>query len=71
MGFYENQNKNNMNKGTEQSAEQVQQMKGNNKRKQLNRLELKKLQENNKWVIIEDERRWTYVVDDPWNVHAT
>ena len=46
-----------------------------NERKQqketIEPIEIEKLQENNKWVIMEDERRWTYVVDDPWNVHAT
>ena len=43
-----------------------------NERKQqketIESIEIEKLQENNKWVIMEDERRWTYVVDDPWSV---
>jgi len=43
-----------------------------NERKQqketIESIEIEKLQENNKWVILEDERRWTYVVDDPWSV---
>jgi len=34
-------------------------------------IEIEKLQENNKWVIMEDERRWTYVVDDNGSDHAT
>jgi len=43
-----------------------------NERKQqketIELIEIEKIQENNKWVIMEDERRWTYVVDDPWSV---
>jgi len=37
-----------------------------NERKQeketIEPIEIEKLQENNKWVIMEDERRWTYVI---------
>jgi len=61
-----------MNNGKEPNKVQTSAI--NEKKKQKETIELigiEKLQENNKWVIMEDERRWTYVVDDPWNVHAT
>ena len=41
-------------KGTEQSEEQVQQIKGNHKRKQLNQLKLKNYKKTKQWVIMED-----------------
>jgi len=43
-----------------------------NERKQqketIEPIDIGKLQENNKWVSMEDKRRWTYMVDDPWSV---
>ena len=68
MGFYENRNKNNMYKGKEPNKVKNKCSKW---KETIEPIEIEKLQENNKWVIKEEERRWTYVVDDPWNVHAT